>query len=248
MPRVNIGQSIPDRPRYTEQELAFIRLMAPHCRAADLGEILDRRSASDILHMMKRHRIPGRPEQIRPMALEAIKRAHREFLKGRQPKLDILRLWAQRKGPRQARLWSAGDIEEVSERLGREPLADIALSIGRSRSAVYRMLCETGSAWRVYVFSTHKLADALSVSRQAVNYWCHPALIHNVFTRDGKYRKGPRTDAVREWLSIRGPLVRSWLELCWRVIHVDDAEWLLENYRFAETDWAQLRAEVWEAE
>lgn len=251
VPRVTIGLTLNDRPRYTEQEIAFIRLMAPYCRPADLGEILDRRMESDIRRMMGRHRIPSRAIQVRPMALEAIKRAHREFLKGQTPNVDILKLWAQRAGGKTAqhrRQWSAGDIEEVVDRVGREPLQTIAHDIGRKRSAVSRMLAELGKSHLIYRFSTTTIAHALSISRQAVSEWCHPRHIITVLTRDGHYRRGPRFDAVREWHCTRGPLVRSWLELCWRVIHIDDVEWLLDNYRFAETNWQELRAEVWEAE
>jgi|GEM_PF-6558334 len=245
MPRLRTS-TIPMRPRYSACELGFLRLMAPLCRAEDLGAVLDRRAPSDILHTLRRHRIPGRCIQVRPMALQAIRRAWREYQQGVQPKRDVLGLWAQRSGSRlcnRGRLWSQGDIEEVMDRVGREPLGDIAADLRRSRSAVSRMLAELGNNHLIYRYSCSALADALSIPRRTVNWWCHPRRVVTVLTDCGQIRRGPRADAIHEWHGWRPPLLRSWLELCWRVVHVDDAEWLLEHYQMFETDWQRLRAE-----
>ena len=203
------------RKRFCEKEIAFIELMAPLCRAGDISAALQRPSARGIQRVMAQNEIRGRQRgEVQPMAREAVKEAWRRYQAGLQISSN-LRYWSQDSGSRTAshrREWTLGDDETLREFVGREPIRDIAKRLRRTVPAVKDRLWTLGIRHKTVENTCGKLAAKLKIAQTAINAYCHG----------------------------NKPRLRSWLEGRWRVVHVDDAEWLLEHYRYYETPWERM--------
>ena len=98
-------------------------------------------------------------------------------------------------------IYSPGEALFVKQNLGRMPLEDIATKLKRTRTGVVSMLnSRLDMQGEAFANSVTALAADLGVSPSAVQDWCH------------------------------GPRVRSYLEIRWRIVHKDDADWLRKNY------------------
>ena len=203
------------RKRFTPAEIAFIKQLAPQCRVKDLCDALQRSDTSGLLKLMRRIGIAGRGRATAPpMASDAVKEAWRQY-QAQGSISENLPYWGQESGRRMAnrhRDWAQGDDESLSELVGREPIAAIAKRLKRTSAAVKARLWMLGIRHKAVEYTCSKLARRLNISPRTVNKYCHG----------------------------NPPRLRSWFEGHWRVVHADDAEWLLENYKYYETSWPEV--------
>jgi len=111
--------------------------------------------------------------------------------------------------------WTLGDEELLRELAGRESLLSISRKLKRTRGAVLCRAQRLNLVDLAFRFTTGRLGALLKVSRHTVRTWCN----------EGK--------------------LRGYFERTRRIVHADDAEWIIENYSYAGTDWHKLQEEVW---
>ena len=112
------------------------------------------------------------------------------------------------------REWTLGDDETLRELVGRESICLLAKRLRRTTAAVKGRLWTLGIRHKAVENTCGRLAAKLGITQSVVNGYCHGD----------------------------NPRLRSWLEGRWRVVHVDDAEWLLDHYRYYDTPWRELAA------
>jgi hypothetical protein len=199
----------------TAQQIEFVVLVSPYCRIADMGAALGK-SVRSTQRKMQRAGASVRPRSTQPLSREAVIEAYKRLQFGVVigPNLHY---WAQESGTRYAnqhKLWTLGDDEVLREQVGRKSMLDIARLLKRTTRAIKARLWLLGIRRQAVQYTCGELARSLHVSQWTVNSYCHAGLL------------------------------RSWLEGHWRIVHADDAEWLLSNYRYYSTCWESIRGEV----
>ena len=197
---------------YTPEEDELLTELGDSSRLRDLGKVLGR-SPGSVQKRRKRLGLPGRPRGSKPLTLSAVKRA-RKLQRDGKPVPHGIRHWADDKGRRMAnhwRNWSAAEEETLGELLGCESLDAIARRLRRTRRAVVRKARQLGYLGRAFEWRSAEIARRLGIDASTVRGYC----------RDGH--------------------LIHWREGAWIIVHREDAEWLLDNWTWAETDWEGLK-------
>lgn len=201
-----------NRP-YSEQEAAFIRLMVPHSSNAAIGAALGSSKAAITTFRYRDRCMYGRKRKPVPLCRAATVEAWRRFQAGEDLRIDLLALWtsdSEDPADRSARgrIWTHGDSAELFELVGTMPVREIAATIKRPFVGVKEQLSRLGISRMPYYWSTANIARRLQakgfkVGLDAITARCY---------------------------SFRGQRLRSWREGQMRIVHRDDAEWMVENY------------------
>lgn len=125
---------------------------------------------------------------------------------------------------RKGAMWTTGQWNDVLDRVGTEPLAQIAASHSTTRTALYNELRQRGEHWRVYEYSGVKLVKdiyrfrGLRLAEGMVRQWCQAGQVRGYKEHDpglGERRFGSgHVSQGNVW-----------------IVDIDDYHWLLDNWQ-----------------
>ena len=217
------------RRRWTETDARFLTAVAPYCHARSLA-VFYGLSLGTMQHRLSDMKIAlGKRQDKRWKALSAdqLRAVYAALQDGRRVSLSALRLVAddQHHDSRQNLAWTSGEIAALGEMAGERSRKVIAQQLRRTIVAVKQMMMATpapdgnGNLCRYHRrYSAVNLAGKLGLTVSCVSRW---------------YRDGLLPCFHDTWGSSGMVIIPSFA-----------AEWLLDNYRYRETDWRRLHAEM----
>lgn len=208
---------------FTDQHKDFIRRYVGRARVKDIAAAIGK-SHVRVLHYAADMKLPGvRRSGLPIISAEAVAMAWRAEVEGGSTPLALDLLFSPER--KHKRVWTAAEDAELLDCAAQEHLSALGKRMGRTLHACRERLKGLGQGALAYKYQLSRFPAALKE--------------HNGYQID--------QNTVYSW-HYRG-LIRTFKQAGnARCMNADDWDWLLENWRFRETDWAALRAEVWAEE